>query len=175
MKIVEGIFGPMAGKLLTLADTDADQAIADLWARERYVPEYPQMRDWTPQEVAAAEEAARLANREWTSGAPGSGGGSADIVPIVTSLVPDTAVLGDADVTMHVMGSAFSVLSVIVFAGNTEQTVFVSPTELTTVVTPSLAWGEVAVPVLVRNGYAESEPLDFTFTAAVGVTETPEA
>lgn len=85
--------------------------------------------------------------------------------PTLTDLEPDTAVLGSEDVTMVCTGTNFTPQSVIIFAGQPEPIVFVSSTEISTVVKPTLPWGAVTVPVLVRapDGQ-ETEPLDFTFT-----------
>jgi IPT/TIG domain len=88
--------------------------------------------------------------------------------PTLSSISPDTAELNSADVTMICTGSGFTEDSVINFAGNDEPIVFVSDTEISTVVKPSLPWGAVSVPVLVKNGTAESASLNFTFTEAAG-------
>jgi len=84
--------------------------------------------------------------------------------PTLASLTPDTAVLGDPDLTLHCIGTNFTATSVIRFADHDEPTTFVSDTEVTTGVKPSLGWGAVAVPVTVRQGSYETAPLDFTFT-----------
>lgn len=83
----------------------------------------------------------------------------------LTSLEPATAELGSADVTMVCTGTGFAPDSVIVFAGQLEPIVFMSTEQISTVVKPSLGWGAVSVPVLVRD-YAggETDELDFTFT-----------
>ena len=64
---------------------------------------------------------------------------------------------------LHVHGSGFTATSVITFNGGDEVTAFVSDTELTTGVKPSLAQAEVDVPVTVKNGAVESEPATFSF------------
>ena len=87
--------------------------------------------------------------------------------PTISALVPNTAVLGDPDVTMTITGTDFSPQSVIMFAEQPEPVTFVSETEISTIVKPSLPWGAVTVPVLVKNGTLESDPLDFTFTEPV--------
>jgi hypothetical protein len=89
------------------------------------------------------------------------------VSPTLTSISPDTAVLGDPDVTMVCTGTDFSANSVITFAGQPEPIVFISDTEISTVVKPTLPWGAVSVPVTVKNGSLESDPLDFTFTDPV--------
>jgi hypothetical protein len=90
-------------------------------------------------------------------------------MPVVTSLSPNTAAIGGADVEMTVAGTGFSEESVIVFNGGDEVTAYESATALKTTVKPSLATVEGPVPVAVRNGPALSEQLEFTFTAAAGV------
>ena len=88
--------------------------------------------------------------------------------PVLSSLEPNTAVLNTPDVTMHCIGSGFTEESVINFAGQPEPIVFVSDTEITTIITLSLPWGAVTVPVYVENADGQtSETLDFTFTEEV--------
>ena len=89
------------------------------------------------------------------------------VSPTLTSISPDTAVLGDPDVTMVCTGTDFSPQSVITFAGQDEPIEFISDTEISTVVKPSLGWGAGAQPVTVKNGTLESDPIDFTFTDPV--------
>jgi hypothetical protein len=77
-------------------------------------------------------------------------------------------------VTMHVHGTGFTESSVIYFANQPEPIVFVSAEEITTVITLSLPWGAVTVPVWVQNGAEQSNELSFTFTeAAVTPEENP--
>lgn len=97
--------------------------------------------------------------------------------PVLTSLNPATAVLNDPDVTMHCIGSGFTPESVIYFAGQPEPIVFVSEGDISTVITLSLPWGAVTVPVYVENTDAQrSATLDFTFTEAAAAPETaPES
>jgi IPT/TIG domain-containing protein len=85
---------------------------------------------------------------------------------VITSLNPDHADIGGADVTMHVIGTGFTPDAVIVFNGGDEPTTYVSDTELTTVVRPSTATVEGAFPVMVRQADGESNEVDFTFAAA---------
>jgi hypothetical protein len=85
--------------------------------------------------------------------------------PTVTSLEPNTAVLGDPDITLHVHGTGFAEDSVIWFANQPEPIVFVSAEEITTGVKPTLGWGAVTVPVQVRNADGTmSNEMEFTFT-----------
>jgi len=84
--------------------------------------------------------------------------------PTVGSLNPQWAKIGSADVTLHVIGTNFTSASKIVFNGGEENTTYVSPTEVTTVVKPSLASVAVSVPVLVRNaGAPDSNSVNFIF------------
>lgn len=87
-----------------------------------------------------------------------------DVAPTLDELEPSTAELGGADFTLHLLGAGFTPASVIYFANQPEPIVFVSAEEITTVVKPSLGWGAVTVPVLVKNGAESSASLDFTFT-----------
>ncbi len=90
--------------------------------------------------------------------------------PVLLSLEPDSAGILDPDFTLAVVGSAggtpFTAASVIVFNGGDEVTTFVSPTELTTLVKPSLVSQAIDVPVKVRDAYGESNELVFSFTEA---------
>ena len=67
---------------------------------------------------------------------------------------------------MHVIGTAFTADTQIIFNGGEEATTMLSDTELTTIVRPSTASGPAVVPVFVRNFSGESNPLDFEFTEA---------
>lgn len=90
---------------------------------------------------------------------------SPDVAPVVTSLSPDEAVAGDpTDIVMSVIGTGFGAGSIIVFNGWDEPTTFVSPTEVTTGVKPSLFVVPADCPVAVRNGSAMSNEVIFSFT-----------
>jgi hypothetical protein len=91
-----------------------------------------------------------------------------DAPPILTQLVPSAAAIGDPPVVMTVNGSGFTSQSIIVFNGGDEPTTFVSDTELSTVIKPSLASAPGTVPVTVRNGPLVSEPRNFMFTSGGG-------
>jgi|SRR5436190_408140 hypothetical protein len=89
------------------------------------------------------------------------------IPPIVSSLSPNTVVIGSPTFDIHVMGSGFVAGSVIMFNGIEEPTTVVSPTELTTGVNMPLWTAEAEVPVTVLNPDGVlSDPLTFSFTAA---------
>jgi hypothetical protein len=103
-------------------------------------------------------------------GGEGEGGGEPEpgAPPVLSSLDPNTAVLGSEMVTMHCYGSGFTPESVITFAGQPEPIVFISENDITTGVTPTLGWGpNTPLPVTVSNGDAVSNSLDFTFTEPV--------
>lgn len=86
--------------------------------------------------------------------------------PTLTSLDPATAELNSPDFPLRCLGTNFTASSVIMFAGQPEPIVFVSPEEITTIVKPSLPWGPATLPVLVKQGTYETAALDFTFTEA---------
>ena len=93
----------------------------------------------------------------------------ASSVPAIESLEPDSVESGGENVTMIVNGTGFIDTSVIVFGQHDEPTTFISGTQVSTGVTPSL-FAPATVPVKVRNGPAESNEVNFTFTdpAAAG-------
>src|SRR5207342_2046755 len=86
--------------------------------------------------------------------------------PTVTSLTPNTAVCGDTkDIVMIVEGTGFHPKSVITFNGHDEPTKFISKTQVSTGVKPSLFTVAAVCPVAVRNaGFAASTEMPFTFT-----------
>jgi hypothetical protein len=87
----------------------------------------------------------------------------ASVTPVLSSLSPNTAVSGDPDFELSCVGSGFRSGSVIWFGNEDEPTTFVSDTEVTTGVKPSL-FAPAVVPVKVRTGPLDSESVDFTFT-----------
>jgi len=85
--------------------------------------------------------------------------------PALTGLSPDTAVSGDAaDIVMSCIGTGFTPESIIVFNGFAEPTTFVSDTEVTTGVKPSLFVVPAVCPVEVHTGSQVTAAVDFTFT-----------
>jgi len=85
--------------------------------------------------------------------------------PTVSGLSPATAVKGGADLTMTVTGTNFvSGLTRINFNGGIENTTFISVTQVSTVVKPSLVSVSGAYPVCVENGPFKSNAISFTFT-----------
>lgn len=96
--------------------------------------------------------------------AAGPGPGTA---PTISSLMPNTAVIGDPSFTLHVHGTGFTAESVIVFNSFDEPTTLVSDTEVTTGVNMTVWLAPTTpLPVSVRTGAAMSNVLSFTFTGA---------
>lgn len=95
---------------------------------------------------------------------PGTGGTAPLPSPTLTSLEPNTAVSGDPDFTLHYRGTDFTENSIIRFAGQDEPTVFIDSTDITTIVKPSL-FAPATVQCSVTDGGAETQSLDFEFTA----------
>ena len=95
---------------------------------------------------------------------PGSGG--SETKPEIEALDPDEIEMGAADTVLHVHGSGFTEQSVIHFAGHDEPTSFVSESEITTGLKPSLWQEAVVVECTVKNGNQESEPVEFEFLEA---------
>ena len=88
--------------------------------------------------------------------------------PVLSSLSPATAVIGDPSFDLHVLGSGFSSESIIVFNGIDEPTTYVSDTELTTGVNMPIWVDPQTATVAVRNSDGlVSESLSFEFTAPV--------
>jgi hypothetical protein len=71
--------------------------------------------------------------------------------PVLTSLVPDTAQLGDPNFTLHVHGTGFRQGDTILWNNSPEKTTYVSATELTTTVNMATAAVPMAIPVAVQN------------------------
>jgi hypothetical protein len=88
--------------------------------------------------------------------------------PVVTSLSPNNAKIGDQTFDIHVMGTGFNSHSRIIFAGQVEPTTLVSPTELTTGVNMDMWLGPDVLPVQVQDSSTGvvSNSMDFTFNPA---------
>lgn len=101
---------------------------------------------------------------------PGATDSDGNVVPAPTaptldSLDPPDATAGDPDVTLRCLGTGFTDATVINFNGGDETTVFVSDSELTTIVKTSGAEFEITpgtYPVSVHNDLGASETLMFT-------------
>jgi hypothetical protein len=87
--------------------------------------------------------------------------------PVIVSLVPSTAVVGDPDFILSVHGSGFTATSVIHINGVSAPTTFVSDTQLTTPVDMGLVLAPVVAPITVVDSSVTSAPMDFTVTAPV--------
>ena len=92
--------------------------------------------------------------------------GGQDQAPTIEALDPDEIEIGAPDTVLHVHGTGFTDKSVIHFAGHDEPTSFVSDTEVTTGLKPSLWQEAVVVKCSVKNGTAESEEEEFEFLDA---------
>jgi len=99
------------------------------------------------------------------SEASGVGGGDLGPSPSVSSLSPNTAVVGSPQLTLDVAGANFTASTVIVWNGGDEPTTFVDAGLVQTIVDPSTASGPAVVPVGVRTGSLSSNTLPFSFTA----------
>ena len=86
--------------------------------------------------------------------------------PIIASLVPDGAVLGDPSFTMYIFGSNLFAQSVIVFAGQDEPTTFNADGTLSTGINMDVWHGPDVVKVAVKNGPEISNEVDYTFNEA---------
>jgi hypothetical protein len=80
-------------------------------------------------------------------------GGAVDPAPapVLTTLTPPSAKLGDPNFTLHVGGTGFRQGDVILWNGGEEATTFVSPTELTTGVNMATASVATPIPIVVRT------------------------
>jgi hypothetical protein len=90
--------------------------------------------------------------------------------PMITSIEPSTAAIGDPSFTLYVTGTNFHTESVIVFAGQSENTTLNLDGTLSTGVNMAYWHGADAVPVVIDNGMSASEPSTFTFTGAAAAS-----
>jgi hypothetical protein len=90
------------------------------------------------------------------------------VIPVVDSLSPDNATIGDESFDVHVIGSGFTPDSTIYFNGIEEPTTFNSEGDIHTGVNMPLWVGPDAVPVTVRSkeGVISNSVL-FTFNSPV--------
>lgn len=97
-----------------------------------------------------------------------AGGGVDENAPLLASLDPESMNVPGPDAPILVIGSGFTEESVIVWNGSDEETEFVSATKVRTTVKVSTVEAPLpfTLPVQVRNGEAESNELQFTFTQA---------
>ena len=96
--------------------------------------------------------------------------------PVLSSLNPNTAAISDPDFTISCMGDNFDENCTIVWMGAEEPTTFVSETELTTGVVPSVVTSPTTIEVFIRKvvqGHpVESQIVVFTWTEAVAPPQT---
>lgn len=165
-RFIRPIVGAYRGQNIFAGD-DYDQAIAEGWAVDAGDPA-PEGEGEAIDDLDGKVELARAMTAKWAAAGGPTGGPNSTPAepPVLTSIDPDTAVIGDPDLTMTCTGEGFDASCVIMFNDGAEPTTFVSPTELTTIVKPSLAAVAIAVPVKVAKGGMMSDPLDFTFTDA---------
>lgn len=84
--------------------------------------------------------------------------------PTVTALVPDTAAVTDAPLTVKVQGTGFMRQDRVVFGGATPPTSYITDTEMSVHVDPA-QWQAGVVQVLVGwSSRGPSNGLPFTFT-----------
>jgi IPT/TIG domain len=95
----------------------------------------------------------------------GSGGGEASTIKI-TALEPDTANVGDPDVTVYVTGTGFTDQCVATFGGDEEPTTLVNAETLSFLAKTSTLTVAGDYPVTVKLGEEESSDLTFTVTGA---------
>lgn len=89
--------------------------------------------------------------------------------PTITALEPASVAVGDADFTLTVQGDGFTEHSRIYFAGHDEPTTLSADgSTVSTGIKPALWQSPCLVQVFVHNGTANSEPLQFEFTAPAG-------
>jgi len=153
--------GAYARQVMTMAASHADAGLADGWAVEVESALPP---NDTP-ELAEGEAAQSYA--DWladTNPEPEPPPVTAP-APTLASLAPNSAEVGGTDVVMVCTGTGFTPASVIVFNGFDEPIEFLSDTQISTIVKPSI-FGEGILPVEVRDVGGTSNSLNFTFTEA---------
>src|SRR5262245_48714678 len=90
--------------------------------------------------------------------------------PVLNSINPSSARIGDPDLNMHVNGNYFVDGAVIVFNGGDEATTYKSGGQLSTIIKPSLATTPGSYPVWVRNPDGQRSVAEKTFTFNPEVT-----
>lgn len=91
--------------------------------------------------------------------------------PVLVSLAPATAALGDPNFTLQVTGTGFRTDAVIFWNGAPEPTTVLSPTNLSTLVDMATAAAAAEIPVTVANGGGNGPPsneLTFSLTDPAG-------
>jgi hypothetical protein len=104
---------------------------------------------------------------------PSWGGGTGitpptPVAPIVTGLVPPSAPIGGADMTLEVKGSSFTSASVLLWDGAAVSTIYVNSTTLRTTIRPSIETAPRQVPVTARTDtLTATTTLQFQYTDVV--------
>ena len=93
--------------------------------------------------------------------------------PVITSLEPDEATIGEETFDMFVHGTGFDDNSVIVFAGQDEPTDLEDDGTLSTGINMDVWQGADVVKVSVKNGDKVSNEMDFTFHAEAAQRKAP--
>jgi hypothetical protein len=92
-------------------------------------------------------------------------GGTSPATITFTSMAPATAVHGGADVTVIFNGTGFTPETSIIWNGSPEVTTYISPTQVSTLVKPSLVSGAVTVNNAVQKpGEVPTATRPFVFT-----------
>jgi len=88
--------------------------------------------------------------------------------PVLTSLNPTSVdISAGLPTTVHIIGTGFLVDSVIVINGSDDVGIYVSATEMTTVINTATAGGPSTMQVAVRNAAAVSNALPLSLTGTV--------
>jgi hypothetical protein len=91
-----------------------------------------------------------------------------DVPLAITTLDPSEGVAGAEDVTMTITGTGFTGASVILWNEGEERTDFITPTQVSTIVSLSIFGGADVFRVRVKNPMQISNELQFTMLPPVG-------
>ena len=92
------------------------------------------------------------------------GWGPNTVQPEITSLDPDTAIVGDADIDVHIHGSGFAPTSQLVVDGAVVNQSTISENEMVFTIQPSKVPAATISTIYVQNGWYYSSVVNFTFT-----------
>jgi hypothetical protein len=95
------------------------------------------------------------------------------VTPTLTSITPNKAKIGSADLELECAGTGFTNASRVTANGAEVATRFYSDTMVTTILKPSQATKPGTYPITVKNGELETAPQSFTFDPADVVEPTP--
>lgn len=164
-KQVEIVYGPLGpGSVVTLLEADADQAIADRWAKELTLPPFDASAALPPPltdaEADAAEQAAQDFYDNKMNPPPDP---PPDVAPTLSAVDPNTAATGSAVLTVTATGTDFTASTVLQLDGADLATTYVDATSASAPIDPTTASVGTA-QVTARNGSAVSNPVAFLFT-----------